>query len=307
MHELWKRINSPRTLLVFEAAARHCSFTLAGQELNVSQPAISASILRLEAALGVKLFRREHRKITLTQAGEKLYLDVSEGFGRILNSVQAISNRMRIDHVTLSVSTAFAHYWMVPKLADFHHSYPQIDLRLLTSERETELENDGVSMAIRRGSGHWPGCEAAPIAQEVIFPIASPKVMEGAKDLRTLEALLDQNLIHLEEPIRDRPDWKDYFKAKEIAFDDLKGGLRLNDYALVLQAAMAGEGFAFGWAHVTRDLIAAGLLAARTEWAWSTGLGFYLVWPKHADLSPHAQEVRRWIIAYSQELSGLQD
>ena len=295
MQELWKLVSSPRHLLVFEAAARTGSFTRAAEELNVQQPAVSASIKELEKALGTPLFARAHRSVTLTLAGERLFSDVSAAFSRIHQTASMLANRHRQQHVTLSASTAFAHYWMVPRLSAFHEAHPGIDLRLQTSDREPDIGVEGISLAIRRGHGHWPGCESHLIAPEVITPIAAPRVMASAINLATVANLLNQSLIHLEEPIRERPTWADFFAHWKVPYSEPRTGLRLNDYALVLQAAIAGEGFAFGWKHVTEGLINQGLLAARPEWAWQTGAGFYLVWSATDPLSPQAMQVRDWL------------
>lgn len=296
MQSLWKLVSSPRHLLVFEAAARTGSFTRAARELNVQQPAVSASIKQLEFSLGTRLFDRAHRSVSLTQAGERLFNEVSSAFARIQQTAEILSERGKQAHVTLSASTAFAHYWMVPRLAQFHHAHPDIDLRLQTSEREPSIGSDGISLAIRRGYGDWAGCDCHLIAPEVIMPIASPRVNAAAINLKTVANLLNQTLIHLEEPIRERPGWSDFFQHWNVPYIEPKAGLRLNDYALVLQAAIAGEGFAFGWKHVTEQLISQGLLVARPEWTWETGAGFYLVWSDTAPLSQQEQNVRDWLI-----------
>lgn len=297
MQELWKLVSSPRHLLVFEAAARTGSFTRAAQELNVQQPAVSAAIKQLEASLNLTLFTRAHRSVTLTQSGERLYTDVAGAFDRILQSARLLTERTRQDHVTLSASTAFAHYWMVPRLAQFHAAHPDIDLRLQTSEREPDIGAEGISLAIRRGTGEWPGCHSHLIAPEIIQPIAAPRVMAAAINLASVANLKNQTLIHLEEPIRDRPGWPEFFAHWKVPYTEPSTGLRLNDYALVLQAALAGEGFAFGWQHVTEGLIKQGLLVARPEWRWTTGAGFYLVWSDSTQLGPQAEKVRDWLMA----------
>lgn len=296
MQELWKLVASPRHLLVFEAAARTGSFTRAARELNVQQPAVSAAIKQLEGALGVALFRRAHRSVSLTQPGERLYSDVSAAFDRILHSARSVATPAAPQRVTLSASTAFAHYWMVPRLAAFHTAHPDIDLRLQTSDREPDIDAEGISLAIRRGNGNWPGCVSHLIAHEVIAPIAAPRVMQSAINLKTVANLLELNLIHLEEPVRQRPTWAEWFAHWKVPYSEPRAGLRLNDYALVLQAAIAGEGFAFGWQHVTQNLITQGLLAARPEWAWHTGAGFYLVWSGQNPLSKQGEAARDWII-----------
>lgn len=295
MQDLWKLVSSPRHLLVFEAAARTGSFTRAARELNVQQPAVSASIKQLEMSLGAPLFLRAHRSVTLTHAGERLFNDVETAFDRIYQTAQTLSQRNAASHVTLSASTAFAHYWMVPRLADFHAAHPHIDLRLQTSEREPDIDAEGISLAIRRGHGDWPGCDSHLIAPEVISPIAAPRVNAAAVNLATVANLLNESLIHLEEPVRERPGWADFFAHWNVPYREPRHGLRLNDYALVLQAAIAGEGFCFGWHHVTEHLIAQGLLVRRRDWAWTTGAGFYLVWSNSTVLTPQAVAVRDWL------------
>ncbi len=299
MRELWKRVASPRTLMVFEAAGRLGSFTRAAAELNVQQPAVSAAIKQLETSLGVRLFTREHRKIRLTSAGNRLYADVTRAIEQLEVSTRAVSQLGRSNYVTLNASSAFNNYWMMPRLADLHARYPGIDLRLQASDREPDIDAENISLAVRRGDGRWPGCGAARIAPEVIYPVAAPRVMAAAIDLVSIPGLLHQRLIHLEEPVRERPSWQQWLAHFGIDRIAPEGGLRLNDYALVLQAAMAGEGFALGWHHMTDRLVAQGLLAARTGWTWETRNGFYLVWSNTRPLSPPAAKVRQWILEVS--------
>lgn len=297
MQELWKHLSSPRHLVVFEAAARLGSFTRAAAELNVQQPAVSASIRQLEDSLGVKLFARSHRKVTLTTAGARLMADVTRAFEQLAHGAAAIQQLSRPDYVTLNASTAFNNYWIMPRLADLQAQHPGIDLRLQSSDREPDIDAENISLAVRRGDGTWPGCDSALIAEEVIFPVAAPRTMAAAVGLRNIPGLLHQRLIHLEEPVRDRPGWADWFAHFGIRTAVPRGGLRLNDYALVIQAAMAGEGFAFGWQHQTDRLIEKGLLAGRTEWQWRTGKGFYLVWSARQPLKAEAALVRDWILS----------
>ncbi len=301
MQKLWSRLSSPRHLVVFEAAARTGSFTIAAKELNVQQPSVSASIKQLETSLGVQLFQRSHRKITLTNAGSRLFADVTRAFEQLAQSAASIRQFASNDHVTLSASSAFNNYWLLPRIGAFQKNNSDIDLRLQSSDREPDLNVETISLAVRLGNGHWPDCECELIAEEVIYPIAAPKVMAAAVNLRNVPGLLHQRLIHLEEPIRERPLWKQWFNEFGVTELPPRSGLRLNDYALVLQAAMAGEGFAFGWHHLVRPLVQQGMLAARPDWAWSTGKGFYLVWSKSRALTPKAKVVRDWILSKAHE------
>jgi DNA-binding transcriptional LysR family regulator len=301
MRELLKSIESLNHLSAFEAAARLGSFTRAASELGVSQPAISQAVRKLENAIDTKLFYRRHSQIVLTDAGEVLYNDVSSGFGRILATIQNLQKTRGGTHVTLSVSTAFANYWMVPRLQDFHIAHPDIDLRMQTTDKDLDLAGEGISLGIWRGSGEWPGYDATLIAPEVLCAIASPQWISDAGTGRDPSDLQSSDLILLEEPYRTRPTWADLARANGATFRDHGGGLRLNDYALVLHAALAGEGVSLGWRHVTQRMINAGLLAKYGDWEWITGQGFYLVWPNSRTLSPDATSVRDWIVSVAAE------
>ena len=295
---------SPRNLLVFDAAARLGSFTLAAEELNMQQPSVSASIKQLEQAVGLQLFERNHRKIELTPSGEKLFTGIDRGFREIERTIASVQQLAQSEHVTLNSSSAFSYYWMIPRLNELHRSFPGIDLRMQTSDREPDLDVENIDLAIRLGDGNYPGYHCARIADEVIMPVASPGVVAAAQGLKTVSDLASERLIHLEEPVRVRPTWRQWFAHHGVEEVAPSAGLRLNDYAMVLQAAVSGEGFAFGWDHIVQNLVERGLLSAKSDWAWRTGNGIYLVWSATRPLSPQAAQVRDWIVSVADQPQG---
>jgi DNA-binding transcriptional LysR family regulator len=297
MRELERNLGSVRNLVAFESAARLGSFSAAALELGVTQPAVSQAVRRLETAIGARLFQRGHRAISLTDAGARLHEDVADGFARILATARQIGRAGHRDHVTVLASTAFATWWMVPRLGEFRARYPAVDLRLETLDKDLDISAEATSLAVRRGNGHWPGYEAALIAPERLAPVASPALIANRGSLRRVRDLATWPLIHLDEPHRYRPGWRDYLAHFGTAYRDTGGGLRLNDYALVLQAAMAGEGVALGWMHVCARPLAQGWLQTLGPPPWETGDGFYLVWSASQKISPHAELIRDWILA----------
>lgn len=299
MQNLHRMIESLNHLAAFEASARLLSFTKAAESLGVSQPAVSQSIRRLETAIGIKLFKRNHRIIALTDAGEMLKGDVSQGLEQIERSIRQLQKRNNGKHVTLSVSSAFAHYWMVPRLQDFRDKHPRIDLRMQQTDMDLELAQEGISLAIWRGDGNWRNYESTLLARESITALASPAWIAKNGDIDSLDDLKECCLITLEEPHRFRPEWKDFFAAFGERYTDDGSGLRLNDYALVLQAGLAGEGVAFGWQHITQRLVDAGLLVQIGDWRWDSGAGFYLVSSENDELSQDAVTTRAWIMSHS--------
>ncbi|MEM6664256.1 MAG: LysR substrate-binding domain-containing protein [Pseudomonadota bacterium] len=264
----------------------------------MQQPSVSAAIKALEGALGVFLFDRGHRRVTLTAAGQRFYTDIARALGDIETSVEAVQAMGRPSHVTLNSSSAFSYYWMMPRLPAFRASHPGIDLRLQNSDYEPDIDAENISLSVRLGDGKWPELEIARIADEIIYPVASPLVMQSARNLRSIPNLLQERLIHLEEPIRQRPTWAQWFAHHGITGAEIREGLRLNDYALVLRAAQTGEGFAFGWDHIVQDMVAQNVLVARQDWRWQTGRGIYLVWSKSRPLTENAQKVRDWILSF---------
>lgn len=296
MQKLHKLVHSPHHLFVFEVCGRLLSFTQAAQELGVSQPAVSLSIRQLEESMGFKLFQRGHRRINLTSQGELFYSEVSQSLQRILKSAQELGQMDQTTLVTLSVSTAFANYWVIPRLSELHNSYPTIDLRLQVVDKDSDLENENVSLGIRRGKGRWPGYQSTRIASEELIPVASKSYIEKYGQPFSIDDLSRHLFIHLEEPFRPRPKWKDWFNAFGHDYIDSGEGLRLNDYALVIQAAMSGEGIALGWKHVVDSLIERGLLVQVCPQSWISGQEFHLIWSSQIELSPQATLVRDWIL-----------
>ena len=303
MKELRRLIHSPHHLFVFEVCGRLMSFTRAAAELGVSQPAVSLAMRQLEQALGQALFLREHRAIRLTEAGERLFTEVSISFGRILKTLNQITPLSTPALVTLSISTAFANYWIMPRLTRLHQALPGIDLRLQVVDRDLDLEHENVSLGIRRGRGNWPGYDSATIAREELLAVASPAYLAAQGVPRSLEDLEHHQFIHLEEPFRPRPQWRDWFEAFKLEYVDRGEGLRLNDYALVIQAAMAGEGIALGWRHVVDSLIKSRLLVPVVPQSWITGEEFHLIWSDKSTLTESACQVRDWIIEESKAAS----
>jgi len=295
MRKLHQRIQSPAALFAFEAAARHGSFTRAAKELNVSQPAVSLAVRKLENALGTRLFERGHRAISLTEPGERFYADVSFGLMHILTSAEGIARRPVEDHVSLSCSTAFAHYWMLPRLATFRRDNPDIDIRLQTTDKDVDIADEGLSFAIRLGRGGWPGYECLRLGPEQIYPVCSPSYLATFPHPHTDADLMAHALIHLDEPFRPRAGWREWFAAQSLEYADTGGGLRLNDYALVIQAAVAGEGIACGWHHIVEILVQQGLLVRLGRSVYDAGQGHYVLWPAHLPRGPKAERVLAWL------------
>jgi len=295
MQNLRNLIASPSALFAFEAAGRHMSFTRAARELNVSQAAISYSVKQLETALGQALFIRRHRRVALTEAGERFFHDVAIGLAHIRRSAEDIRRERADNHVTLSASTAFASLWMLPRLAVFRAEHPDIDFRLQTTDKDIDLAAEGIAFGTRRGTGDWAEYDSALLAGEEIHAVCAPAYLSSVAAPGQAADLTGLKLIHLDEPFRPAPSWADWFAGQGVAYDDKGDGLRLNDYALVVQAALEGEGVALGWRHLTDHLIARGQLVRPVAESLRTAFGYYVIWPRGVALAGDAAIACDWL------------
>ena len=297
MESLRHLLPAPGHLIVFECAGRLGSFSAAGRELGMSQAAVSYAIARLEEHLGAALFLRQHRRVRLTEAGERFHADVTLGLSHIQRSAQGLQAMASGSHVTLSCSTAFAAFWMVPRMAAFRAALPGIDLRIQTSDRDLDLAGEGIPLAVRGGHpSDWPQYDSAMLAPEAIYPVCSPAHLERFGQPIEARALLAHPLIHLEEPFRSATTWADWFAAQGIAPAAVPRGLRINDYVLVIQSVIEGQGVALGWHHLVDALVHKGVLVRLGDSPLATGQGFHILWPRTAPLSRMAMQVRDWLL-----------
>lgn len=298
MRSLRHLLPSAGSLIVFEAAGRLSSFTDAGRELGMSQAAVSYAIRGLEDQLGLKLFNRLHRRVSLTEAGERFFADVTLGLSHIRKSAEELTALGTGAHVTLSASTAFAAFFMMPRLQALREALPGIDLRIQTSDRDLDIAAEGFPLAIRGGRpGDWPGCESAVLAPEEVYAVAGTLYVERYGLPDTVAGLTQHRLIHLEEPYRPAADWREFFTSAGLNGAVANRGLRINDYTLVIQAVLEGQGIALGWEHLTGRMVKTGVLVRVTDHIYRTDAAFHVVWPKDRQLSESAREVRDWLIA----------
>ncbi|MCV2870277.1 LysR substrate-binding domain-containing protein [Defluviimonas sp. WL0002] len=297
METLRRILPSINSLIVFEAAGRLSSFSAAARELGMTQAAVSYAIHRLEQQLGRTLFLREFRRVRLSEVGQKFHTDVSIGLSHIQRSAQDIRATPTGNQVTLACSTAFASFWMVPRMTKFREDLPGVDLRIQTADRDLELETEGAPLGIRGGSAEeWPQLHAEVLASEEIYPVCGAKYLPQIRQPIQASDLLSCKLIHLEEPFRSATTWRDWFASVGVPGNQVPSGLKINDYVLVVQAVIEGQGIALGWRHLVEGLVEKGVLVRLTGHMVTTAKDFYVVWPKDRPLSHAAASVRDWLL-----------
>jgi DNA-binding transcriptional LysR family regulator len=298
MDNLRRLLPSFRNVIVFEAAGRLLSFTAAGAELGMTQAAVSHAVKTLETELGQPLFERGHRAVRLTEAGRRLHNDCAVGLGLIVRAVTDVRPSPQGSAVTLSVSTAFATLWMVPRMQQVRADLPDVEIRLHTADRDLNLVAENFPLGIRGGKpSDWSRYEAAAFAPEEIAAVASPDYLNRLGVPHAPAELIGHSLVHLDEPFRRAASWGEWLRSAGVVTPPKPAALRANEYVTVVQAALDGEGVALGWLHLVKNHIAAGRLVKVTGHVMCTGDAFHVAWPKGRLLSGPARRVRDWIIA----------
>ncbi len=298
MESLRDLLPSLGSLPVFEAAGRLESCSAGARGRRLRRAAVSYAVARLEAQIGQPLFLREYRRVRLTEAGARFHADVTIGLNHIQRSAQGLRTG---SHVTLSCSTAFAAHWMVPRMEAFRAALPRIDLRIQTADRDLDLRGEGIPLGIRGGlPGDWPGYHTAALAPEVIYPVCGASYLARHPRPDSAAALLTHPLIHLEEPFRAARTWADWAAAVGQPRQAVAKGLSINDYVLVIQAVIEGQGVALGWHHLIGPLVAKGVLVRLSDQSLATGQSFHVIWPREVAMSRPAQEVRDWLMAQAE-------
>jgi LysR family transcriptional regulator, glycine cleavage system transcriptional activator len=291
-------------LRTFEAAARHLSFTKAADELGVTPGAVSVQVRAIEEQLGVRLFWRTSRAVRLTGAGEAMLRAAREALDVLARAVERVGPAGDRRVLTVSVGMSFAAKWLVPRLERFRRLRPGVDVRLDVTERLADFAREEVDVAIRFGSGAYPGLRADPLfAAEEVFPVCGPRLLEGERPLRQPADLRHHVLIHEDwraegDGWAGWPDWPMWLLAAGVEGVDPSGGIRFKETALVIQAAVEGQGVALGAASLVGDDLAAGRLVRPFALALKgpARFAYHLVAPRATADRPLVKAFRDWVL-----------
>ncbi|MFM0228723.1 LysR family transcriptional regulator [Paraburkholderia sediminicola] len=292
MPNLRKKLPSANALFVFEAAARCGNFTRAAQELYVSQPAVSRMLARMEDHLGVRLFERVRGGIELTENGKILYRKISEGFNGIEGAIREIEARATgIESVTLSVSTAFTTHWLMPRMSRLNQAFPNVDLRFQLISGRIGGPLVDVDLGMRFLREDEIGENSVLVMPETLLPVCNRRYHETAATQTGREH--GDTVIVMDDGERG---WHERFATFAAHGRHVASMLSFNDYAIVVQAALLGQGVALGWLNVVSHWLLEGALLPAEEELIVTNRRCCLVWPESRPLRPVAADVRDWII-----------
>lgn len=282
-------IPSMTALLEFEAVARLSSFTLAAQELGVTQAAVSKQVKLLEDTLNARLFHRLHRSIKLTTEGYALYAVVAESMQRIAGTFDKIAEGTTEQELVLASTSAFSQLRILPRLTALRQAQPDLHLRLVSTQHHD------VDLAVRFGTGRWDDGTSTLLFDEEVFPVCSPAWLASHPAPHTEQDLHHAPLIESDATLEGWITWNSWFRALGEAPPRLTYQLRCSHYSDAVQAALQGHGIALGWGRLVHHLLESGELVRVTPLVVKPKDAYYVVVPTGRSSSGFVQILTQWL------------
>ena len=289
-------------LLAFEAAARHLSFTRAAAERFVTQSAMSRQIRALEDELGVPLFQRGHRALTLTADGQRLFAACSAVIAQLRSVVAEIRAPARREVLSLTTTPGLASLWLIPRLPRFTRQHPGVDVRLDASFERRALAAEGFDIAIRYG--RVGASDGAPLFAETMQPVCSPALLQGGPPLAVPADLALHTLLQVDMSRESGMplEWAPWLQAVGLPELVPERMLTFSGYGEAIAAAVAGQGVALGRRPLIDALIDGGQLVTPFADRTASPRGYLLVVEPAARLRPAVRALERWLL---DEAAGL--
>ena len=284
----------------FEAAGRLASIRQAASELHVTPAAVSRQVKALENYLGVRLFSRGHRAITLTPVGQQYLSEIAVYFAGIRRATGKVAEARGRKVLKIRAYTTFAMRWLIPRLSSFHATHPDVDVRLTTSLDWIDFNREDIDAAIRLGDGNWRGVHAHRLVRNQLVPVCSPALLKDGHGLDSPRSLTKETLLH---SLARADDWANWLKAVGATEVDAYGGLEYESSVLAYQAAIEGHGIAIAQRVLVEEDLAAGRLVAPFDFCLDMGSNtYYLVFPTRKSESPELTFFRDWLQSQTRDI-----
>ena len=273
------------------------SFSKAADELHVTPAAVSHQIHALEQDLGVRLFHRLNRSIELTASARILLPGLTEAFAGIQSSVKRLRAHNDTGTLTVTASPSFAAKWLVLRLHRFQEQCLEVDVRISATDEVVDLTRGDFDIAIRYGTGRYPGLKVELLLKNEVFPACSPQLLTTGPPLRIPEDLPAHALIHDQAVERDPlvPTWAMWLKAAGVKGVPATAGLSFNNMHLALDAAIAGHGVVLAQSTIAAADLAAGRLVRLFSLALPDQFAYYIVTAPGALERPKVRAFRDWL------------
>lgn len=288
------------TLVAFEAVARHLSFTAAAGELSLTQGAVSHRVRQLEDYLGKALFVRANRSIQMTPAGLRYYQVVRACLESVAEATARQLQWKGERRVTVATTHAVASLWLLPKIPDFQRIHEDIDIRILASDQLYDLRHGEFDMALLYRSVPPPEMKATALFPEEVFPVCSRDYLSASGALEHPDELFRKTLLYLDDGQADWFDWQEWFRRVGVEPVEPRSRIDINNYPMLLQAAINGQGIALAWRHLVDAYLESGALVRPVETVLRTSAKFYLLEPEHPGRTkPSVRLFREWLLRES--------
>ena len=299
-----RRLPPLNALRAFEAAGRHLSFTKAAEELFVTQAAVSHQVKALEETLGIALFRRFNRRLMLTDAGQAYLPPLREAMDQIALATERLKTVEESGALKVSVLPSFAAKWLLPRLSRFRARHPEIDVLVSAKNELVDFTREDVDLAIRYGWGNYPGLTTHDFMGDVVFPVCSPQILKSGPPLEKPADLKHHTLLHDPTTATDAIDWRGWLKATGVTGVDPTRGPGFTDTAMVIQAAVEGQGVALGRSALAGNDLEAGRLVKPFGPEIPSDLRYYIVHPPAAADKAKVAAFRDWLLEEAEIGSG---
>jgi LysR family transcriptional regulator, glycine cleavage system transcriptional activator len=285
------------TLRVFAVAARHLSFTKAADELHLTQSAISHRVRALEEELGVLLFNRLTRKLTLTPAGQALAQRVERAVADIARAIDALDVNSEERRLTVTTLPSVASRWLVPRLPRFQALHPEIEMQVIADPAPLDLRSERIDVAIRFGTGAYPGYAVTMLMPDSVLPVCAPQLIASRGRPRTIDEMFDLPLLHDSSTEGDGSgsEWRSWLDHVGRGDVSCANGQRFSDARLLIDAAALGLGVALARASLVTDLLAEGTLICPLRLSAPTAFAYYLLAPPEAESLAKVVAFRAWL------------
>ena len=287
-------------LRVFLIAARHLSFTRAGEELHITTGAVSQQIKLLEDWIGQRLFRRLPRRIELTDAGNRLLAAVDPAYAAVDLAISRLRGGALSGVVRVRTLPSFLATWLVPRLPKLMRQFPQLELQVEAEDSSRSLRDGEFDLAIDLNDGSYPGFQSTLLLEEEIFPVCSPLLLCGRPPLDSPEALQHYPLLHDMTAWRGSPpyaEWERYLRVIDAPHVEVRRGYTFNRNHITMQCTIAGMGVAIARRTLITNELDSGRLVAPFRQVVRTGKRYCLVYSSGALADPRVATVHDWIAA----------
>jgi LysR family transcriptional regulator, glycine cleavage system transcriptional activator len=297
-------------LRALDAAARHLSFALAAEELSVTPAAVGQLVRRLEETLGVELFHRSRTgpaRLVLTEAAVAALPDLQSGFAHLSAAMNRLRSARKRQTLAITVPTAFAEKWLLPRLDGFRALHPDCELRIDIGIPLVDFATQSVDVGIRYGAGRWSGLSATLFARDEFFPVCSPLLLDGKHPLRSPEDLRHHQLIHDSSMTSPAgfPTWRDWYLQVGLPVAESERGLHINNSAAVTRMAVAGQGVALGRSKLIEEELAETSLICPFGPKIDCPFAYYVVCRMDDVSDPTIVSFRDWLISKASQASDI--